>query len=64
MPNEQRAHDISLAITNYYLDNPNKLKDFNFDYENLIDTSYNLYLKIYNVIAKYVAEDFKNEDLL
>lgn len=63
MTNDQRAHDLAIMITEFYLNHPEKAQgeishvipsNGNFVYD-----PYCLYKYAYNQTAKYVDEDFK-----
>ena len=64
MNNEQRAHDFAIMLTNFYLNNPNKINDdigFTIDFDKgLLATPYELYNKIYSNVSKYIENDFKD----
>lgn len=64
MNNEQRAHDFAIMLTNFYLNNPNKINtdiSFTIDFnKGLLDSPYELYKKIVNNVSKYFENDFKD----
>lgn len=63
MNSEQRAHEFSLMLTEFYLKNPqcgtSEFPDLKLQEDNLVYTSYRLYKCIYQQAAKFFDEDFK-----
>lgn len=62
MSNEQRAHDLAIMLTEFYLNNPDKaqgeIPNISPRENHLVDDPYSVYKYFYNKTAKYIDEDF------